>query len=80
MKPSKYLMKLIQTKIKSTIFKLIMYKLIYRTLNLLIKWKYILFRIEVEEVIAYNTFDQDKNGIVSLDEIYVSFKVYKNKL
>jgi len=31
-----------------------------------------LFRIEVEEVIAYSTFDQNKDGLVSQDEVNVS--------
>lgn len=32
----------------------------------------IVFRIEVEEVIAYSIFDQNQDGLVSQDEIYVS--------
>lgn len=35
-----------------------------------------LFRIEVEEVIAYSNFDQNQDGLVSQDEIYVS-KIHK---
>jgi len=35
-----------------------------------------LFRIEVEEVIAHSIFDQNKDGLVSQDEINVSL-VYK---
>lgn len=31
-----------------------------------------MFRIEVEEVIAYSTFDQNKDGLVSQDEVNVS--------
>lgn len=31
-----------------------------------------LFRIEVEEVIAYSIFDQNKDGLVSQDEVNVS--------
>lgn len=33
----------------------------------------VLFRIEEEEVDAYNTFDQNKDGVVSQDEKDVSY-------
>lgn len=36
-----------------------------------------IFRIEEEEVNAYNTFDQNKDGIVSQDEKDVSNKFIK---
>lgn len=62
-------MKLILTKTTSTIILIPS-----KRLNLCqkINKKKILFRIEVEEVIAYSTFDQNQDGLVSQDEINVS--------
>jgi len=67
-----YLAKLILTKIKSIIFTP-NYKFIktndVKTVGL---QKISYFRIEVEEIIAYNIFDKNKDGLVTQDEINVS--------
>lgn len=40
----------------------------------------ILFRIEMEEVISYSIFDQNNDGLVSEDEINVSYYVVEKSM